>query len=26
VPGFVTLIVMYCIGFYIIRRMIDLKV
>lgn len=26
VPGFVTLIVMYCIGFYAIRRMIDLKV
>lgn len=26
VPGLVTLIVMYCIGFYIIRRMVDLKV
>ena len=26
VPGFVILIVMYVIGFYIIRRMIDLKV
>ena len=26
VPGIVTLVVMYCIGFYIIRRMVDLKV
>ena len=26
VPGFVTLIVMYCLGIYIIRRMVDLKV
>lgn len=26
VPGFVVLILMYAIGFYIIRRMIDLKV
>ena len=26
VPGVVTLVVMYCIGFYIIRRMVDLKV
>ena len=26
VPGFVVLIVMYVLGFYIIRRMIDLKV
>lgn len=26
VPGLVTLVVMYCIGFYIIRRMVDLKV
>ena len=26
VPGFVVLIVMYLIGFYIIRRLVDLKV
>jgi tight adherence protein B len=26
VPGFVTLIIMYFIGFYTIRRMVDLKV
>ena len=26
IPGFVTLIVMYFIGFYTIRRMVDLKV
>ena len=26
VPGVVTLVMMYCIGFYIIRRMVDLKV
>jgi tight adherence protein B len=26
VPGFVCLIVLYLIGFFIIRRMVDLKV
>lgn len=26
VPGFVTLVLMYILGFYIIRRMVDLKV